>query len=267
MKKQIALAAFVAFIGSAANAADMPPGPMPPAYVPGPMPYSWAGFYIGGNAGGAWGDISNSLRVTNGSPGYFFPPAIAGVNASGSSDLDSSGFTGGGQIGYNFQPSNWVWGIEADIQSLDLSDSHGGKFRYTTNNDPYNLSTSSSTDWLFTLRGRVGYAFNRSLVYFTGGLAVTEIDFTQTFSEPSFTAVPGVRSKSSSTEAGWVIGGGWEYGFAQNWTLRGEYLFAQFEPDAAVGRGVKGTPANATFHNSLSDLDVNIVRGGLNYKF
>ena len=181
--------------------------------------------------------------------------------------LTSSGFTGGGQIGYNFQPSNWVWGIEADIQSLDLNDSHGGKFRYTTNNAPYNLSTSNSTDWLFTLRGRVGYAFNRSLVYFTGGLAVTEIDFTQTFSEPPFTAVPGVRSKSSSTEAGWVIGGGWEYGFAQNWTLRGEYLFAQFEPDTAVGRGVKGTPANATFHNSLSDLDVNIVRGGLNYKF
>ena len=50
---------------------------------------------------------------------------------------------GGGQIGYNFQPSNWVWGIEADIQSLDLSDSHGAKFRYTTNNAPYNLSTST----------------------------------------------------------------------------------------------------------------------------
>jgi outer membrane immunogenic protein len=64
-----------------------------------------------------------------------------------------------------------------------------------------------------------------------------------------------------------VIGGGWEYAFAQNWSLKGEYLFAQFESDAAVGRGVKGTPFNATFHNSLSDLDVNIVRGGLNYKF
>jgi outer membrane immunogenic protein len=163
MKKQMALAAFVTFLGSVANAADLGPGPMPQA-MPGPMPYSWAGFYIGGNAGGAWGDISNSLRVTNGNPGYFNPAAIAGVNASGSSGLDSSGFTGGGQIGYNFQPSNWVWGIEADIQSLDLSDSHGGKFRYTTNNAPYNLSNSNSTDWLFTLRGRVGYAFNRSLV-------------------------------------------------------------------------------------------------------
>ncbi len=67
--------------------------------------------------------------------------------------LTVCGFTGGGQIGYNFQPSNWVWGIEADIQSLDLSDSHGGKFRYTTNNAPYNLSISNATDWLFTLRG------------------------------------------------------------------------------------------------------------------
>ena len=179
--------------------------------------------------------------------------------------LNSSGFTGGGQIGYNFQPSNWVWGIEADIQSLDLSDSHGGTFRYTTNNAPYDLRTSFSTDWLFTLRGRVGYAMNRSLIYFTGGLAVTEIDFSQTFSEPPFTAVPGASARKSSTEAGWVIGGGWEYAFAQNWTLRGEYLFARFEPDGAEGR--LKSPGEATFQNSLSDFDVNIVRGGLNYKF
>jgi opacity protein-like surface antigen len=79
-----------------------------------------------------------------------------------------------------------VWGIEADIQSLDLSDSHGGKFRYTTNNAPYNLSTSTKTDWLFTLRGRVGYAFNRSLVYFTGGLAVTAPNVSASPHSPRF---------------------------------------------------------------------------------
>jgi outer membrane immunogenic protein len=94
------------------------------------------------------------------------------------------------------------------------------------------------------LRGRVGYAFNRSLVYFTGGLAVTEIDFA-----PTFQRAPIHRgTNKSTTEAGWVIGGGWEYGLAQNWRL-------------------KGTPAQATFRNSLSDLDVNIVRGAVNYKF
>ena len=94
MKKQMALAAFVAFLGSVANAADLGPGPMPQA-MPGPMPYTWSGFYIGGNAGGAWGDISNSLRVSNGNPGYFNPAAIAGVDASGSFGIDSNGFTGG----------------------------------------------------------------------------------------------------------------------------------------------------------------------------
>ena len=163
--------ALIAFFGGAANAADILPGPMPrPVPKPMPAPDRASGSILEAMAGGAWGRYQNSLRVTNGNPGYFNPAAIAGVNASGSSGLDLSGFTGGGQIGYNFQPSNWVWGIEADIQSLDLSDSHGGKFRYTTNNAPYNLSNSNSTDWLFTLRGRVGYAFDRSLVYFTGGL-------------------------------------------------------------------------------------------------
>ena len=62
-----------------------------------------------------------------------------------------------------------------------------------------------------------------------------------------------------------MIGGGWEYGFAQNWTLEANTCTHQSVPDTAVGRGVKGTPANASLHNSLSDLDVNIVRGELKY--
>ena len=88
MRKHLASLALIAFFSGGAHAADLGPGPMPQA-MPGPMPYSWAGFYIGGNAGGAWGDISNSLHVTNGNPGYFNPAAISGVNASGSSGLES----------------------------------------------------------------------------------------------------------------------------------------------------------------------------------
>ena len=113
-----------------------------------------------------------------------------------------------------------VWGIEADIQSLDLSDSHGGKFRYTTNNAPYNLSTPTP---------RMGYSRCEAGLA-TPSTARSSISPAarcygpQRFSEPPFTAVPAARANKSSTEAGWVIGGGWEYGLAQNWTLRGEYF-------------------------------------------
>src|SRR5271163_3508808 len=92
-------------------AADMPVKAPPPA--PAPI-FSWTGFYIGGNAGGAWERESNSLVITNNL--FFAPGAIPGVEASGSQTLHSSGFTGGGQIGYNYQSGNVVWGIELDFE-------------------------------------------------------------------------------------------------------------------------------------------------------
>src|SRR5438046_1609656 len=76
--------------------------------------FSWTGFYIGVNAGGAWSDFGNSLAVTNATPAYFNPLVISAVNAAGSPDLSSSGFTGGGQFGFNVQSGKIVWGIEFD---------------------------------------------------------------------------------------------------------------------------------------------------------
>jgi outer membrane immunogenic protein len=74
--------------------------------------FSWTGFYIGANAGIASDDLSSSLAVTNATPGYFAAAAIPGVNESGSQNLDSHGFTGGVQAGYNVQSGALVWGIE-----------------------------------------------------------------------------------------------------------------------------------------------------------
>jgi len=258
------------------SAADLPAAPVykaPPIVAPA---FSWSGCYIGGNAGGSWQSLSNSLSVVNAPAGYLFTAAIPGVNASGTSGLNSSGFTGGGQIGCNYQSGNIVWGLELDGESIHLNSSNGGRFLYTTNGAPYFLNESASANWMFTARPRVGWAFGHGLLYATGGLAVTHLNFNQSFAEPPFTPTPEVAALSS-TMAGWTVGAGIEYAITNNWTIKGEYLFAQFATNGVVGTLVNGSgtgpgcvaafSCGATFNNSLSTFNVQLARVGLNYKF
>mgnify|MGYP001195934236 CR=1 FL=1 len=242
-----------------ALATDMAVKAPPPVPAPAPI-FSWTGFYIGGNAGGAWERESNSLVVTNNL--FFAAGAIPGINASGSQTLHSSGFSGGGQVGYNYQSGNVVWGIELDFESLSQGASGGGPFAYTTNGVIYQLTTNSSTNWLFTARPRLGWAIDRNLLYVTGGVAVVHRRFTQNFLDIG----GGPETASfSKAQAGWTVGAGYEYAVTNNWTLRAEYLFAGF--DAVTASGLEGPAGGTSTLNNSSKLDVQIVRGGLNYKF
>lgn len=265
----IAAASAVAFT-QIASAADLPrkaPAPPPP-----PLVYNWTGFYIGGNFGYSRTNLDNTLSVTNGTPGYFAVGAIPGVNASGTGGLDDSSFIGGLQLGYNFQSGQFVYGFEGDINWMHPDPSYGGTFVYTTNGAPYNLTVSSSLDWLATIRGRIGMtvgATGSTLLYVTGGLALTEIKFDQNFSEPPFTNPPGNSPQSASisdVKAGWTVGGGVEAMLAPNWSVKGEYLFVQFDPGDVSG---SFTAQNrfATLTNSLNHLNIHVARIGFNYKF
>jgi outer membrane immunogenic protein len=193
MKRFLVTLAVASVVAGPALSADM--------YVKAPVPsYNWTGCYVGGNVGGAWERADNILTVTDATPGYFFPAAIPGVNATGTASLPSGAFTGGGQGGCNWQSGQLVWGAEIDFESLSQSSKYGGQFHYTTNGAPYFLNESRSTNWLFTARPRVGFTpFNRVLWFFTGGLAVTNAKFTQTFSEPPFTPIPEVATLSSTS--------------------------------------------------------------------
>jgi outer membrane immunogenic protein len=207
------------------------------AASPAGAPYNWTGFYIGANAGGFWSRGDNSLSVVNDPVNnYFFEPAIPGVNASGSQSLNSNGFTGGGQMGYSLQSGRAVGGIELDFNSLHWRESRGGTFFYTTNDAPYTLTQKASTNWLLTVRPRVGWAaIERGLLYATAGLAVTRLHFKQSFAEEPFTPTPETASLSK-TKAGWTVGAGYEHAFANNWSFKLEYLFVRFNGDKVVGR-------------------------------
>lgn len=200
---------------SAANAADIARRAMPTKAVPYVQAYNWTGGYIGINGGAGWGRANTSAPFSSG-----------GFNTSGG--------VVGGTVGYNWQMGQTVFGVEGDI---DWANIRG------TSTCGAGFSCETKDSWLATARGRVGYAFDRFLPYVTGGLAVGDIK----------NSVAGVAS-STSTKAGYAIGGGVEAALTGPWTAKVEYLYAD------LGRGGSVLGADTRFNTSL-------VRAGVNYRF
>jgi outer membrane immunogenic protein len=222
LKNALAALVATAVIVPAAQAADL--GGRPTSYKDepdyGPPRYLWTGLYTGLHAGYGWGKSSHTddLGVTTG-------------------DFDTEGFIGGGTLGYNIQNGRFVWGLEADIAYSDINGTgFSGGAAYTT-----------SLDWLSTVRARVGYDFGGWMPYFTGGLAVGEVDAS---------SIDGAFG-NSDTKAGWTIGGGLEIKLDRNWSFKSEYLYVDLG-DVRVGTPVPITAEANEFH---------IVRAGINYKF
>ena len=202
-----------------ASAADLPRGTpyKAPAYV---AQYNWTGFYLGINGGGGFGDSDwNGLAFSN-SP---------------------SGGLIGGTAGYNWQGvgSPWVFGIEGDIDYSSLKDSSACGLAF---------SCQTRNNWLGTVRGRVGYAWDRFMPYFTGGVAFGDIEARRT----GFSGV-------SETNVGWTVGVGIEGVIAGNWTAKLEYLYVDLG-DVNCSAAACGTATNV-------DFSTNVVRAGLNYRF
>ncbi len=215
----VACVGLLAFAAGTAAAADLPPRYPPPYRAPIYSPvYNWTGFYLGINGGGGWGR----------------------TQWDGIDKFDVSGGLIGGTIGYNWQFSQVVVGIEGDI------DWSGIRGTTTTLCGP---GCETRNHWLATVRGRVGYAFDRFLPYLTAGLAVGDINAN----------VPGFPGGSITT-AGWTVGGGLEVGIVSNVSVKAEYLFVDlgnFNCGFNCGLGANG---NVSFYT-------NVFRAGLNVRF
>jgi len=204
--------------------------------------YSWAGLYIGANAGGA--SSYECLTITSVAGAAVFP------NSEGCHD--ATGGLVGGQIGYRWQVTNWVFGIEAQGDWADLKGSNGS----LTAIIPYTNQTKIDAIGLFT--GQVGYAWNNVLWYVKGGAAVTDNRYTS-----FFTATNVVFNLANETRWGGAAGTGIEFGFAPNWSVGVEYdhLFLGNNNLNFV------TPAGAPtmVHSISQDADLGLVR--MDYKF
>jgi opacity protein-like surface antigen/outer membrane receptor protein involved in Fe transport len=198
--------------------------PTSPAPVAGR--YNWSGFYLGLNAGGAFG--VNTMLASGG---------------GGSASVKEPGFLGGAQVGANYQTGPMVWGFEADYDASTQNKSL-----------PAGVLTGSTsqTPWFATLRGRIGMAFDRTLVYGTAGGAAGELR--------SIAAIPAGTTSTTVTYGTWTAGGGVEYGITDNLSARVEYLYLD---KGHIATGVIGPPAT-TITSRAQD---NLVRAGLNYRF
>jgi outer membrane immunogenic protein len=160
-----------------------------------------------------------------------FPADNLIYSAAASPTFDSKGFTGGVQVGFNYQMSNLVFGLETDFNAFRLrgaADTIGVPPGFAT----LTSHTEMNADWLFTLRPRVGITTGQWLFYATGGLAVTNIKYSQTnvFS-PTCPSAGFICTESvavSKTKTGWAAGGGVEAALFDNWSVKGEYLFVDF---------------------------------------
>jgi len=222
-------------------AADLPqpmaPAPQAPAaYVPAMLPlYDWSGIYVGVNGGYAFG---RSNWTDSGL-------------ATGS--FNTNGGVVGGTLGANIQSGHFVFGIEGDIDWADISGASavgcgplGAFARIATS-----TTCGTKSDWLGTARGRVGYAFDRVLVYGTAGGAFGNVK-----AGPSTAA-----TLTSSTEFGWTAGAGVEVGITPNLTAKVEYLYVDLANGAcSAACGSPTPPIGVSF-------DASLVRAGLNFKF
>jgi outer membrane immunogenic protein len=282
-------AAFAALIASSAIAVAQQPRVYrrPVAYAP---VASWTGFYAGVNGGYGWSQTEVDPIGTNlfcnpvggGCPlaaaQVAAVPAVLGTNPKG-------GLVGG-QVGYNYQFGSWVAGLEADLDWTNIAGSGVavvGPVAIVVG-IPQTVAGAGTADerlrYFGTVRGRLGYLIaNPLLVYATGGLAYGQINSNTVVTNsligpcgPACVFNPGAGS-TTTTKAGWTVGGGLEYLLGSSWTVKAEYLYYNLGSTSyAVGPLVStfgpGFPA-ATIgvQANTADFKGNIVRVGLNYKF
>jgi outer membrane immunogenic protein len=262
--KAIAASALAALAAtSAASAADLAARPYTKAPVMAPV-YDWTGFYIGGNVGYSWGRSSDTSTLTNGAGTVLFTSG-AGANMDG--------VIGGGQIGYNWQVQNWVWGLEADIQGSDQKGRRDflcpigvctpGALILVAPGPAVPVALDQKLEWFGTVRGRVGVlATPQVLFYATGGLAYGEVNTSAVIGAGAF------GFNAHDTRVGYTVGAGVEGVIAGNWTAKLEYLYMDLGRTSgsflttipALGGGVLS-------YNYSSRITDNIVRVGVNYKF
>jgi outer membrane immunogenic protein len=230
------------------------------------------GFYVGGYAGGVKGNADSFTSTVFSPTGYFALSSVPAIAAAGHQSLSPRGFNGGGQAGYNFQNGHWVFGVEADFGSMHIKDDFSATATYPccapTN---FTVTQTVKSSWLFTARPRVGIASGPFMVYGTGGVAMTNFDYSENFIDTFAAAHESAAVSSNLT--GWT-GGGVEFkvGGGSYWSIKAEYLFVDF------GAGVKTTsnnlgaftpsipfPTNVFTHQS--DLTAHLFRSALNYRF
>ena len=223
---------------SAASAADLPSRYAPPPIIAAVPVFTWTGFYLGAQVGYGWNANENDIVLPTGF-----------VVQRGDFGDSGDGFLAGVHAGYNYQIGSFVIGVEGDVEGVFGDDDDGdvvvigpGGGVFTN----YGLA-GNALDWQGSIRARAGFAFDRALIYATGGFAFAGVS-------GSF----GLLDSGEDNLTGWTLGAGIEYAFTNNLTTRLEYRYTNFDG------------GNNVFNNvslGSNDIEFHTVRAGLSYKF
>jgi len=246
----------------AASAADMPTkaSNVPPSFAA----HNWSGCYIGGDIG--W--IGSRDRFDT-YPSGLVAPFNPGPNNHSYSGSGSSAI-GGVLVGCNWTATpNWVFGVEADISASGLKNNTGADYGLILQTTPptpwtaHNETVSSELPWLATFRGRLGYAWDDTLLFATGGLAVGQVKASLNYF--SFGNDFTNAGSTTTTRTGWTVGGGIEHALDSHWSVKAEYLYVDLGTLSFDSPNVVGAPGTAW--GTSVKVRENIAKVGVNYKF
>jgi outer membrane immunogenic protein len=261
-----------------AFAADLPARVAAPApYIAAPI-FTWTGFYVGLNAGAGWNNGNNGVSTT-------VNTVVNPIYGFNNNSNNNTGFTGGVEAGYNMQFGSFVAGVEADINYIDRNrNGSGGVFPTAPAGAGTDFLVSqggNSNNWFGTLRGRLGFAFDRFLVFGTGGLAfggnsgnggsVLQRNYSIATVGTPF-ALTGTGGNSSSN-VGWALGGGAEYAFSNSMSFKVEYLHVSLGNNhnqtftTASGGALNPAYAGGQLISVNNKNKFDIVRAGVNFRF
>lgn len=239
------LLAFTAWTGPALSADVLAPAPVavPSGGAPG---FDWTGFHAGAHAGFGLGSDDTDLQ------------ALPAVPSAGFGTIDLDGAVGGLQVGYDRQFGSLVVGIEADIQATGIGGEGAGPSGAAT------AETDLGIDWYGSVRPRVGLAFDRTLVYATGGFAYGSVSGTIDAADGAGNTA---RVDSDSAGLGYAVGGGIEHALTDHLSVRAEYQFVHLRADGHgpvldAGGAETGATASTAF-----EPDLHTLRMAVNYRF
>ena len=238
----------------------------------------WQGPYIGGYFGGSWWDnhLSTSAGTVTDTSYFTTPMDIRALEGVGSSTDKPVSNIAGMTLGHDWEHKKMIYGIVVDYGVLSMNSSASDSQNYVDNAGAYHINTSISTNWLLTLRGRLGYQINSSwpsLLYATGGMAMTQLKVKNHFNDNLSYEGSG-SSQTSGNQIGWTIGVGIELAKWQHLTLGAEYLYIQVpsletRTQVANSAGGFGIPPNSLTSpfETTGNFHANLIKIGLNYRF
>jgi outer membrane immunogenic protein len=222
-------------LGETAFAADLPSRAAPPVYVPPPI-FTWTGFYAGGQVGYEWG--TSSPTATNNGTGAII----------GQPDYTPGGVAGGIHSGYNYQINQFVIGYESAL--------NGASYQGSGFNNSGTILHSTNIPFESSIRGRVGMAWDRTLFFAAGGLAICTLQNT------SLNNLTGFSDTFNTSRVGWTVGGGVEYALTNHWSVRVEYRYTDFGHINEFEGFSTGGAYSVTKHETDNKVQI-----GFSYKF